>query len=353
MPIRKIGYLFVYIVSLLILLEGITRIENFARRATACIFNTDFMAIIESDRFGQKGKPYGVFREIRLNKYGFNDSDDYVKEKKTHAVRILCLGNSVTFGYADRENNWPRFLGELFKAHHLDVEVINAAFPGNSFTSLLAQLRTDYISFSPDIVLIYCGFISYSRIPYRDLSPRMRRIRKLINSSFFLKKLIYIKHWDYPPDFVLRVKRKLLWVDRTIPEVTPEHMAAYKKDLDAFVSVCESHKIIPVLSSFPCLINEKNYPEYSREIYSLLFYYPALEPGIIIKGAPFFNRITKEKAAECKLPFVELSYGIEPTKEYFMDYHHLTAKGEQQIAYNFYSVLAPLIKTRMEKSAQR
>jgi hypothetical protein len=310
------------------------------------LFFTEFSALCEIDQYGYKGTPYAVLPAVRLNKYGFNDTDDYVKEKRPHTVRILCLGNSSTFGFADQRYNWPYFLEELFKSHQFNVEVINTAFPGNSYTSLVRRFGDEYLSFAPDIVLIYCGFIHYSVVPYREYNLKRKKIKKIINSSHLIKKLIHKETFSLSPSARLFLIRKLLGIDQTFSSVTPKQLKRYEQDVELFLSLCRAHNIIPILSSLPTLVNEDTYRGFSQLIDELLYYYPDIEPGVAIRGPALFNRITKEKADEFQVPFVELSTGMKPTREYFIDYQHLTEKGERQVAYNYFTTLAPLIVSR-------
>ena len=187
MFLKKLISIFCYLVCLILLLELITPCDDYIKKICSRLFFTEFSALSEVDQYGYKGTPYAVLPAVRLNKYGFNDTDDYSKEKRPHTVRILCLGNSATFGFADQRHNWPYFLEELFKSHQLNVEVINTAFPGNAYTSLVKRFGDEYISFSPDIVLIYCGFIHYSAVPYREYTLKRRKIKKIINSSLLIK----------------------------------------------------------------------------------------------------------------------------------------------------------------------
>ena len=72
----------------------------------------------------------------------------------------MCLGDSVTFGTFTPPYNWPNFLEEIIRSKGIDVEVINASTPGNTYTQLVERFEEEYIEFKPDILLIYKDFRS-------------------------------------------------------------------------------------------------------------------------------------------------------------------------------------------------
>ncbi len=91
-----------------------------------------------------------------------------------HGLRIVCLGDSVTFGYRvpvapDRahattfdpaEQAYPRLLEQRLRQAHpgLDIEVIPLACPGYTSGQGLAWLRRDIAELKPDLVTACFGW---------------------------------------------------------------------------------------------------------------------------------------------------------------------------------------------------
>jgi lysophospholipase L1-like esterase len=111
-------------------------------------------------------------------------SDKTLSSKKPGTIRIVCLGDSVTFGYrvppvwpdkpTEYDRNWlpyPMLLEKELRAANPDrtIEVITMAVPGYSSHQGLAWLRRDIDSLQPDLLTISFGWndASFSDVPDR------------------------------------------------------------------------------------------------------------------------------------------------------------------------------------------
>jgi len=126
-----------------------------------------------------------------------------IKAKAPGAVRIICLGDSVTFGYrvppvwpelpSDYDPNWlpyPMLLEKNLRAANpaREVEVIAMAVPGYTSHQGLAWLRRDINTLQPDLLIASFGWndVSFSEVPDREAirtSPDAVALRWLINYS--------------------------------------------------------------------------------------------------------------------------------------------------------------------------
>jgi lysophospholipase L1-like esterase len=98
---------------------------------------------IENDSEGFRG-PERAFRTTP-------DDDVY---------RILCVGDSVTFGFnVDQAAAYPRQLEALLRARHpgRSIEVVNAGVPGWSWVQGLRFLEADGLGLRPDLVIAAHG----------------------------------------------------------------------------------------------------------------------------------------------------------------------------------------------------
>lgn len=94
--------------------------------------------------------------KIRINNLGFRGRD--LDERKPEgAFRLLCLGDSYTFGdHVDGDQTWPARLEESLRARRrdLDVEVINAGANGFGILDELEFWRRKGIRLDPDVVVL-------------------------------------------------------------------------------------------------------------------------------------------------------------------------------------------------------
>lgn len=112
-------------------------------------------------------------------------ADQAIKAKAPGATRIVCLGDSVTFGYrvppvwperaTDYDPDWlpfPMLLEKSLRAANpvREVEVIAMAVPGYTSHQGLAWLRRDINSLQPDLLIVSFGWndVSFSEVPDRE-----------------------------------------------------------------------------------------------------------------------------------------------------------------------------------------
>ena len=108
-----------------------------------------------------------------------------IKAKVPGGVRIVCLGDSVTFGYrvppvwperpTDFDPDWlpyPKLLEKNLRAANpgRTIEVITMAVPGYTSHQGLAWLRRDIDKFRPDLLIVSYGWndVSLSDAPDRE-----------------------------------------------------------------------------------------------------------------------------------------------------------------------------------------
>jgi lysophospholipase L1-like esterase len=112
-------------------------------------------------------------------------ADHALKAKEPGTIRIVCLGDSVTFGYrvppvwperpTDYDPTWlpyPMLLEKSLRAANpgREVEAIAMAVPGYTSHQGLAWLRRDIDSLQPDLLIVSFGWndVSFSDVPDRE-----------------------------------------------------------------------------------------------------------------------------------------------------------------------------------------
>jgi lysophospholipase L1-like esterase len=77
---------------------------------------------------------------------------------KNNYPRVVCFGDSVTFGWNVRYDfSYPYILGKNLASKYPGVKVINCGIGGNTITEALARLKKDVLSYKPHFVIINFG----------------------------------------------------------------------------------------------------------------------------------------------------------------------------------------------------
>jgi lysophospholipase L1-like esterase len=131
------------------------------------------------------------------------DSTDTLTAKQPGALRIVCLGDSVTFGFrvpvvwpdkpTEYDPEWlpfPMLLEKQLKSANpgKQIDVIDMAVPGYTSHQGLAWLRRDIDSLSPDLIVVSFGWndASLSDVPDREAIRTTRSavgVRWLVDHS--------------------------------------------------------------------------------------------------------------------------------------------------------------------------
>lgn len=109
---------------------------------------------------------------ISLNSHGYRTPEFLVK--KAEQFRLLCVGDSFTFGHGvEQEQAWPRVLETHLTEDFAStgIEVINAGYQGCWYPDgYLLYLSRSGFRLEPDLVLI--GFFMGNDLDYWPLPPR-------------------------------------------------------------------------------------------------------------------------------------------------------------------------------------
>jgi lysophospholipase L1-like esterase len=97
---------------------------------------------------------------LHTDAHGFRKPEPELPGKPAHTFRILCIGDSITFGFnvdepAAYPNQLARLLRERYPSKHF--EVVNAGVPGWSWRQGLRFLEIDGLALAPDLVVIGHG----------------------------------------------------------------------------------------------------------------------------------------------------------------------------------------------------
>lgn len=106
---------------------------------------------------------YGMFTvptPIQINSLGFRGGD-FRPEKVPGRYRVICLGESSTFGFYSRDGHtYPAVLQRLFdeRPGTGKVEVLNAGLPQANSDNMVAMLKGELLAYRPDLITLYAGY---------------------------------------------------------------------------------------------------------------------------------------------------------------------------------------------------
>jgi len=181
------------IVALAAVVEMWTRATWDPARGRPGLFLTDFAT---GERLAPNYTGWFAGVPVHINSLGFRDSHDYDLRKGPRTVRILVLGDSVTFGHGSvYEHTYPFLVNERLKRWRPDIDwqVWNLAVPGFNTAQELAQLREIGPAFAPDQVVV--GFFE-NDVAQNDqwqlLRPRSRLAMETLNE---IRRHMYSFEW--------------------------------------------------------------------------------------------------------------------------------------------------------------
>lgn len=124
----------------------------------------EFIPSVERDPIlGWRGRPnlsctyrrsfLALVLPVVQNAGGFRDRDHEVAKPK-EVTRVLCIGDSITWGWAIKEDSiYTRVLEDILEDREARVEVINAGVLGYNTVQSLLYLKTRGFAYEPSVVV--------------------------------------------------------------------------------------------------------------------------------------------------------------------------------------------------------
>jgi lysophospholipase L1-like esterase len=117
-----------------------------------------FFRLAPGVSLGRTGNPR-IF-DVQTNSLGLR-GPEVAREKPDGTFRVLCIGDSCTFGSgAAGDQTYPARTEQLLRARRPDrpIEVLNAGVPGFTSYQGMMYLRSEGLSLDPDVVVVALGF---------------------------------------------------------------------------------------------------------------------------------------------------------------------------------------------------
>ncbi|MFQ5701000.1 MAG: SGNH/GDSL hydrolase family protein, partial [Acidobacteriota bacterium] len=244
----------------LCLLEGGLRLSG--RVATDTLRSPDLETLERipgvfepNKQFVDRIRPELAYR-VKINSLGFRGRE-IDAGKRPGSVRIICLGDSYTFGhYVDDDEAFPAVLERLLRARRRATEVINAGVNGFSIVDELALFREKVLALDPDIVVLV-----FSQNDILDLArPRpmieLMRDHARLKSVFILGPTLKVLQHTALFNAMQRVAAGLRGgrrdaVAATLQDRASELWNAYHARLAQFAALARTRDIRVLLVAWP------------------------------------------------------------------------------------------------------
>jgi len=302
-----------------------------------------FATVTKDDGFGKTTHPYQKWRQLSLNKYGFNDTDDYNFDRKPGKVRILVLGDSVAMGTGTGAGDWPSIMEKYLKDRGYDVEVINAAISASLIESTVDRYQNWEKNFQPDIVL----FQKDARrimMPPDAVVQRIWPLRTFQKHSAFIRKTI-----DYrPEDYRLGViwQRFRYGIYHVESRLSASSYLNYTEQISRLYDTTLAEQSELVLITIPWKIGLINIEDNREDAAEINYYMTWLTAKATIVGGDIFNNYLVNFGKNNKhVDTVDLRDVIGPEhSELFSDVVHYRRRGNEIVAKYISNQIEPLIK---------
>jgi len=319
---RLISAVFSIFITLLFLLclELFFRLYPFKRPAHEKLFGDIYS--VELSMLPNAINPYYPLGLEVLNRYGFRGRAVEL-QKPVETFRIICLGDSVTFGAVSRaDQTYPAYLEQMlaqrFKSSKF--EVINGGIPGTNIYQHIMILQGNLLRFNPDMVIVWSSANFMKQVKdYRDMlanPPWHWKLRRLLrHSALYRQMLQWIKGGPREKasfEILNQLRQKKAAEETLVPHMWESYMSDYRQDIIQLKELSIRYGFQLVFTDYP-----------SR--------YSVLEnPG----RESFPEQILREFCRENGLLYIDITTPLSAIADesFYSDPIHPTAIGNKAIA---------------------
>jgi len=285
--------------------------------------------------------------ELTINSLGFKGPEI---ELKSNRVRVLMLGDSVTFGFGSL--SYPRVVEKWLNGMGRPVDVINAGVEGYSPINTVYEFPR-YLKLKPDIVTIYLGWNSLFSIDQVE-TPYERIVRSvwLLHRVWYLLTVLI----EDP-----KTRAKILYSRALTPDlkeaksmVADGYVPAFIKDIKTLIDGFQSKDIKVVILTLPGLFSTAEVPTEKALKKGHLPEFTT-NPYVLARLSEQYNIALRALAGAQGVQVMDLEkWGVEelqPRDQYFSDSVHLTSQGLEKVGQKIATELLPMIKGNFKNRA--
>lgn len=266
-----------------------------------------------------------------INRWGLRGGDCSI-EKPAGVLRVLCLGESTTFGQPgdDDADIWPAQLEQDLRRAGTNVEVLNGAVIGFSVGQTRIRFERELERFNPDIVVIYHAATNIAAHARRQFSPGVTQA----SESWSLAQM----RDQYSLAYNLLRSNTATLLASQFPGARHDRLdekgvTFFEQELTSLVNMCRSNGAQVVICTFPRAFDPSQ-PEAvcGRLAQTALFFNPQLSIRGLADAYKRYNATIRRVATEDRLLLADLDGTLSTVPDNFIDSVHLSAKGHKQAA---------------------
>jgi len=299
---------------------------------------TDYGYKLEPNQSGT----YTLDQPVRTNSYGFRGAE-WEMPKPEGRIRIMCLGDSLTFGNAVRiEETYPKVLERKLKEINPNIEVISTAVGGWNTFREADFFKNEGKHYEPDIVVI--GFY------VNDFTSRPQVLRpSLTKEGRWEGRPSWLRWLPYKYIFLLKRSALITYLrDRIGNMITGEYRRDHPTRLLKNEIELKNNKRIH--NTYSYLLEIKEICD-RRGIPVVLAAIPSINLFWVSRESPDYIKHLKNFCVSNGILFIDLSKGFRDAGEtnrfykYPWDYH-LSPAGHELAAEQLYEGLGTILKER-------
>jgi lysophospholipase L1-like esterase len=310
--------------------------------------------LFQYDSLGKRGRPNSSYKKWRLNSLGFRGP-----EVQKDRFRIICLGESETFGlYEQPGNEYPAQLErDLNRWAGRDVfQVIDAAIPGQTLVSTAQRVPEIIAQTKPQIAMIYPAPSYYIWLPKMRSGEQLGVVGK--RSGFELR--IADNFWNLLKEALAKLPRRVriasyeIQINRQVAalnspvmdRVPQENVDLFKRDLLGLVQALRASGVQPLLVTHATYFGD-NYKTPDRlTLAEWRKIYPMLKETGFLDMENRMSAVMRDLATEQHIPLIDIAKEMPAGPKYFADMVHFTDEGASVMAAKLAEGLEPAIKSR-------
>ncbi|MCZ7585430.1 MAG: GDSL-type esterase/lipase family protein [Deltaproteobacteria bacterium] len=335
---RRIRLASLAVITFLVTLEMFLRVAEVGRSGVDKVYSDIYD--VEYVMTPGATNPYSNDGET-LNEQGLRGMD--VAVQRTPGVyRVICLGDSTTYGFGLLEDSYPFILQKLLEQEFGDggVEVVNGGVPGTGFLQQLLLFQRSLRQYKPDVVTLAghpsmrMDIYNYRRRLESEYHRNLFTLRRhLARSQIYRTLRRFIKG---PPVGYIPENE----TSPQAPEMRGLHMRDYRADLERFHEMAQE-------DGFDLVVFKPPYQLLVEELQA-----QGARPGMPEYDGRIHHRTVESMgghfAERYGYAFVDVVPGFlcEPVdRDLFDDPNHPGGKGNRIIA----EAVAPVIAERLKR----
>jgi lysophospholipase L1-like esterase len=286
--------------------------------------------------------------EIDVNSLGFR-GEEISATKPAGTFRIFAIGESTTFGWKGARTHreaWPALLESKLRAAYpkRNIEVVNAGVPGWTSVQQRVNFMLRISKLEPDGILIYHGNndLQLSWIP--DVETKLiYGLSPMPSGDTWWNRLM---EYSY---VAMELRVRLQWYRRSLldkhDDPDPAAMRMLEQNLRGLIHDATALNAKVAIALYPHALDEHGAPgEFNAEERALGVpaadrWFHRLSHQGVRHSFPVYNHMVQELAASEGIPVCDLPSVLPKTTEYFIDWCHLTAKGEETVATRWFETI--------------